>query len=54
MTLMRQTVQPTAIAPKPKTLVKPDQIKTTQPSEQIFTGPKRGQSVLTTRGEKEY
>ena len=54
MTLMRRTVQPTAIAPKPKPVVKPDPIKTAQPSEQIFTGPKGGQYVLTASGKKKY
>ena len=54
MTLMRQTVQPTAITPPPKAVVKPDSIKTTQPSEQIFTGPKGGQYVLTANGKKKY
>ena len=54
MTLMRQTVQPTAIAPQPKAVVKPDLIKTTQASERIFTGPKGGQYVLTASGKKKY
>ena len=54
MTLMRQTVQPTAITPPPKAVVKPDSIKTTQASEQIFTGPKGGQYVLTANGKKKY
>ena len=54
MTLMRQTVQPTAIAPQPKAVVKPDSIKTTQASDQIFTGPKGGQYVLTASGKKKY
>ena len=54
MTLMRQTVQPTAIAPQPNAVVKPDPIKTTQASEQIFTGPKGGLYVLTASGKKKY
>ena len=54
MTLMRQTVQSTAIAPKPQPLVKPDPFKATQASKQIFTGPKGGQYVLTASGKKKY
>ena len=54
MTLMRQTVQQTGIAPKPKPLVKPEPLKVTQASEQIFTGPKGGQYVLTSSGKKKY
>ena len=54
MTLMRQTVQQTGIAPKPKPLAKPEPLKTAQASEQIFTGPKGGQYVLTASGKKKY
>ena len=52
MALMRQTVQQTGIAPKP--LAKFEPLKTTQVSEQIFTGPKGGQYVLTASGKKKY
>ena len=54
MTLMRQTVQQTGIAPKPKPLAKPELPKAAQSSEQIFTGPKGGQYVLTASGKKKY
>ena len=54
MTLMRQTVQHSGIAHKPKPLVKPEPSKTPQASEQIFTGPKGGQYVLTASGKKKY
>ena len=54
MALMRQTVQQTGIAPKPKPLAKQGSFKTTQASEQIFTGPKGGQYVLTASGKKKY
>ena len=54
MALMRQTVQQTGIAPKPKPLAKAEPIKPTQVSEQMFTGPKGGQYVLTASGKKKY
>ena len=54
MALMRQTVQQTGIAPKPKPLAKSEPLKATQASEQIFTGPKGGQYVLTASGKKKY
>ena len=54
MALMRQTVQQQGIAPKPNPLAKPEPLKTTQASEQIFTGPKGGQYVLTASGKKKY
>ena len=54
MTLMRQTVQQTGIAPKPKPLAKPEPSQAAQASEQIFTGPKGGQYVLTASGKKKY
>ena len=54
MALMRQTVQQTGIAPKPKHLAKPESLKPTEASEQIFTGPKGGQYVLTASGKKKY
>ena len=54
MTLMRQTVQQSGIAPKPKPLAKPEPFKTTKVSEKIFTGPKGGQYVLTASGKKKY
>ena len=54
MTLMRQTVQHQGMAPKPKPLAKSELLKTTQASEQIFTGPKGGQYVLTASGKKKY
>ena len=54
MALMRQTVQQTGIAPKPKPLATPEPSKAAQASEQIFTGPKGGQYVLTSSGKKKY
>ena len=54
MTLMRQTVQQSGIAPQPKPLAKTEQSKTAQASEQIFTGSKGGQYVLTASGKKKY
>ena len=54
MALMRQTVQQTGMAPKPKPLATPEPIKPTEASEQIFTGPKGGQYVLTASGKKKY
>ena len=54
MTLMRQTVQQSGIAPKPKPSAKSESLKATQVSEQIFTGPKGGQYVLTASGKKKY
>ena len=54
MALMRQTVQQTGIAPKPKPLAKSEPLKATQASEEIFTGPKGGQYVLTASGKKKY
>ena len=54
MALMRQTVQQTGIAPKPKPLAKSEPSKATQVAEQIFTGPKGGQYVLTASGKKKY
>ena len=54
MTLMRQTVQQSSIAPKPKPIAKSDLAKPAQASEQIFTGPKGGQYVLTASGKKKY
>ncbi|QNJ08080.1 PBCV-specific basic adaptor domain protein [Synechococcus sp. Minos11] len=54
MALMRQTVQQTGIAPKPKPLAKPEPSKAAKASEQIFTGPKGGQYVLTASGKKKY
>ena len=54
MTLMRQTVQQSGIAPKPKPLAKPELPKAAEASEQIFTGPKGGQYVLTASGKKKY
>ena len=54
MALMRQTVQQTGIAPKPQPLAKPEPSKASQASEQIFTGPKGGQYVLTASGKKKY
>ena len=54
MALMRQTVQQKGMAPKPKPLAKPEALKPTQASEQIFTGPKGGQYVLSASGKKKY
>ena len=54
MTLMRQTVQQTGMAPKPKPLVTAEPSSGTKAAEQIFTGPKGGQYVLTASGKKKY
>ena len=54
MALMRQTVQQAGIAPKTKPLAKSEPSKATQVAEQIFTGPKGGQYVLTASGKKKY
>ena len=54
MTLMRQTVQQTGMAPKPKPLVTAEPSNGTKASAQIFTGPKGGQYVLTASGKKKY
>ena len=54
MALMRQTVQQTGIAPKPKPLVSAKTSNGTKTSDQIFTGPKGGQYVLTASGKKKY
>ena len=54
MALMHQTVQQTGIAPKSKPLAEPEPQKATQASEQIFTGPKGGQYVLTASRKKKY
>ena len=54
MALMRQTVQQAGIAPKTKPLAKPESLKPTEASEQIFTGQKGGQYVLTASGKKKY
>ena len=54
MALMRQTVQQAGIAPKTKPLAKPESLKPIEASEQIFTGPKGGQYVLTASGKKKY
>ena len=53
MALMRQTVQDKGLAPKPKPAAKPE-VTTTSATEQIFTGPKGGQYVLTASGKKKY
>ena len=53
MALMRQTVQDKGLAPKPKPAAKPE-VATTSVAEQIFTGPKGGQYVLTASGKKKY
>ena len=53
MALMRQTVQDKGLAPKPKPAAKPE-VKTASATEQIFTGPKGGQYVLTASGKKKY
>ena len=53
MALMRQTVQDKGLAPKPKPATKPE-VTTTSVAEQIFTGPKGGQYVLTASGKKKY
>ena len=55
MALMRQTVQDKGLAPKPKP--KPAakaEVTTSSGAEQIFTGPKGGQYVLTASGKKKY
>ena len=54
MTLMRQTVQQQGMATKPTPSAKPETFKANQASEQIFTGPKGGQYVLTASGKKKY
>ena len=54
MTLMRQTVQQQGIAPKPKPQTQAGSSELTKPAEQIFTGPKGGQYVLTASGKKKY
>ena len=54
MALMRQTVQQSGIAPKPKPLAKTEPLQETKLTEQIFTGPKGGQYVLTASGKKKY
>ena len=54
MTLMRQTVQQQGIASKPKPPAKAEPSQETKPTEQIFTGPKGGQYVLTASGKKKY
>ena len=54
MALMRQTVQQTGMAPKPKPLVTAEPSNGTKASAQIFTGPKGGQYVLTASGKKKY
>ena len=53
MALMRQTVQDKGLAPKPKPAAKAE-VTTTSATEQIFTGPKGGQYVLTASGKKKY
>ena len=53
MALMRQTVQDKGLAPKPKPAAK-SEVTTTSATEQIFTGPKGGQYVLTASGKKKY
>ena len=57
ITLMRQTVQQQVFMPKTQAKPKPAEPKV-QPmaatSEQIFTGPKGGQYVLTASGKKKY
>ena len=53
MALMRQTVQDKGLAPKPKPAAKAE-VTTTSGAEQIFTGPKGGQYVLTASGKKKY
>ena len=57
MALMRQTVQDKGLAPKPKPKPKPAakaEVTTSSGAEQIFTGPKGGQYVLTASGKKKY
>ena len=53
MALMRQTVLDKGLVPKPKPAAKPE-VTATSGSEQIFTGPKGGQYVLTASGKKKY
>lgn len=57
ITLMRQTVQQQVLVPKTQAKPKPAEPKV-QPmvaaSEQILTGPKGGQYVLTASGKKKY
>ena len=54
MTLMRQTVQQQGIAPKSTPQPKSEPKVAIPTSEQIFTGPKGGQYVLTASGKKKY
>lgn len=54
ITLMRQTCQQEGMIPKPKSLDRPQPLRANQVSEQIFTGPKGGQYVLTVSGKKRY
>ena len=54
MTLMRQTVQQTGIAPEPKPQAKAEQTSSASSPEQVFTGPKGGKYVLTASGKKKY
>ena len=51
MALMRQTVQDKGLAPKPAAKA---EVTTSSGAEQIFTGPKGGQYVLTASGKKKY
>ena len=53
MALMRQTVLDKGLAHKPKPIAKPE-VKNTSGAEQIFTGPKGGEYVLTASGKKKY
>ena len=53
MALMRQTVLDKGLVPKSKPAAKPE-VTATSGSEQIFTGPKGGQYVLTASGKKKY
>ena len=54
MTLMRQTVQQQDMASNPTPPIKPETPMAAEVSEQIFTGPKGGQYVLTASGKKKY
>ena len=54
MALMRQTVQQQGIAPKSTQQPKSEPKVAIPTSEQIFTGPKGGQYVLTASGKKKY
>ena len=54
MALMRQTVQQQGIAPKPTPQPKSEPKVAIPTPEQIFTGPKGGQYVLTASGKKKY